>query len=87
MIFFALVGAGLDLEIFALVWLPALVYVIVRIGAIRLTTQWPAVAAGSGEEMVRYGWMGFIAQAGLALGLAARAQREFPEIGGEIATA
>jgi Kef-type K+ transport system membrane component KefB len=85
-IFFALVGAGLDIEIFASVWLPAMIYVIVRMLAIRITTRLPAVAVGSGDGMVRYGWMGFIAQAGLSLGLAARVQRELPEVGAVVAT-
>jgi len=85
-IFFALVGAGLDLGIFVAVWLPALVYVTVRAFAIRLTTRLPARAAGSGPAMVRYGWMGFVAQAGLSLGLAARLQRDLPEVGVPVAT-
>lgn len=85
-IFFALVGAGLDLGIFAAVWLPAMVYVVARVVAIRLTTRLPAIVAGSGWRVVRYGWMGFVAQAGLSLGLAARIQREFPGIGSTVAT-
>jgi Kef-type K+ transport system membrane component KefB len=85
-IFFALVGAGLNVEIFASVWLPALIYVAVRMLAIRVTTRLPAAVAGSGEGMVRYGWMGFIAQAGLSLGLAARVQRELADIGTVVAT-
>lgn len=85
-IFFALVGAGLDLGIFAAVWLPAMVYVVARVVAIRLTTRLPAIAAGAGWRVVRYGWMGFVAQAGLSLGLAARIQREFPGIGSTVAT-
>jgi hypothetical protein len=35
---------------------------------------------------VRYGWMGFVAQAGLSLGLAARIQRELPGFGATVAT-
>jgi len=85
-IFFALVGAGLDLGIFAAVWVPALVYVSVRIGAVWLTTRVAAVTAGSGWRVARYGWMGFIAQAGLSLGLAARIQRELPGVGTTVAT-
>jgi Kef-type K+ transport system membrane component KefB len=85
-IFFALVGAGLDLGIFAAVWLPALVYVAMRAIAIRVTTRLPAMAAGAGSAMARFGWMGFIAQAGLSLGLAARIQRELPGIGTTVAT-
>jgi hypothetical protein len=68
------------------VWLPALVYVAVRAIAVRFTTRLPAIAAGSGPAMARYGWMGFIAQAGLSLGLAARIQRELPGIGTAVAT-
>ena len=85
-IFFALVGAGLDLGIFAAVWLPALVYVAVRMVAVRVTTRLPALAAGSGWAVARFGWMGFIAQAGLSLGLATRIQRELPGIGTTVAT-
>jgi Kef-type K+ transport system membrane component KefB len=85
-IFFALVGAGLDLGIFVAVWLPALVYVAVRAVAIRVATRLPAIAAGSGPAVVRFGWMGFVAQAGLSLGLAARIQRELPGIGTTVAT-
>ncbi len=85
-VFFALVGAGLDLGIFRSVWVPVLVYVAIRIAAVWSTTRWSAAAAGSGWRMVRYGWMGFVAQAGLSLGLAARMQRELPGIGPTIAT-
>jgi len=51
-----------------------------------LTTRMAAVVAGSGWRVVRYGWMGFVAQAGLSLGLAARIQRELPGIGTTVAT-
>ena len=85
-LFFALVGAGLDLRIFLAVWLPALIFVIVRLGAVFWLTKLPASWAGAGPEMVRYGWMGFVAQAGLSLGLAARIQREIPDFGAALAT-
>ncbi len=85
-LFFALVGAGLDLRIFLAVWLPALIFVVVRLGAVWWLTRLPASWAGAGPEMVRYGWMGFVAQAGLSLGLAARIQREIPGFGAAVAT-
>lgn len=85
-VFFALVGAGLDTGIFASLWMPAMIYVVVRGLGIWLTTGFPASAAGSGRAMVRFGWMGFVAQAGLSLGLAARIQREIPGIGSAVAT-
>ena len=85
-IFFALVGAGLDLGIFAAVWMPAVTYVVIRLGAVWLTTRMSAAAAGSGAGVIRFGWMGFVAQAGLSLGLAARIQREIPGVGASVAT-
>jgi len=85
-VFFALVGAGLDLRIFAAVWMPALAYVVVRMVAVWAMTWAPARATGAGEAVTRWGWMGFVAQAGLSLGLAARIQREFADFGSTIAT-
>jgi Kef-type K+ transport system membrane component KefB len=85
-VFFALIGAGLDIGILAALWLPALIYVLVRGMGVWMTTGFPASMAGSGRPMVRYGWMGFVAQAGLSLGLAARIQREVPGIGPAVAT-
>jgi hypothetical protein len=85
-LFFALVGAGLDIRIFFAVWLPAVVFVVVRLAAVWWLTRLPASWAGSGSNMVRYGWMGFVAQAGLSLGLASRIQREVPDFGAAVAT-
>lgn len=85
-VFFALIGAGLDLGVFAALWVPALVYVVVRALGVWLMTGFPASAAGSSRAMVRFGWMGFVAQAGLSLGLAARLQHELPGIGPAVAT-
>lgn len=84
--FFALVGAGLDLAVFAAVWLPALIFVVIRLVAVWVSTRLPAALAGSAPVVVRSAWMGFVAQAGLSLGLAARVQRELPGIGPTLAT-
>jgi Kef-type K+ transport system membrane component KefB len=85
-IFFALIGAGLDLRVFWVVWLPATLFVIVRGAAVWLTTRLPAAAVGAGPQVVRRAWMGFIAQAGLSLGLAARIRHELPDFGATVAT-
>ncbi len=85
-VFFALVGAGLDLSVFTAVWVPAVIYVGLRLAAVWIATRVPASIAGSSAEVVRFGWRGFVAQAGLSLGLAARLQRELPEIGPPLAT-
>jgi len=55
-------------------------------GTVWWLTRLPASWAGSGANVVRYGWMGFVAQAGLSLGLATRIQREVPDFGAAVAT-
>ncbi len=84
-IFFALVGAGLDLGILRTAWLPAAAYVSIRLAAVWSTTRL-ATAVGCGAAVRRYCWMGCISQAGLSLGLAARLQHEFPTFGPSAAT-
>jgi Kef-type K+ transport system membrane component KefB len=85
-LFFALVGAGLNLGVFLAVWLPAVIFVAVRLGAVYWLTRLPAKLAGSSPEVVRYAWMGFVAQAGLSIGLASRIQRDIPDFGAAVAT-
>jgi Kef-type K+ transport system membrane component KefB len=85
-VFFALVGADLDLGVFTVVWLPAALYVAVRLAAVWLLTRLPARVAGAGPSVVQWAWQGFVAQAGLSLGLAARIGRELEGIGERLAT-
>jgi Kef-type K+ transport system membrane component KefB len=85
-IFFALVGAGLNLKIFADLWAPAAVYVLTRATMVWLFTAPPAAVSNAGPVVTRYAWMGFIAQAGLSLGLATRIQREYGDLGAAVAT-
>lgn len=85
-IFFALVGAGLDLGVLRMAWLPAVAYVLIRMAAVWSTTRVAAVASGCGGVVRRWAWMGCISQAGLSLGLAARLERDFPAFGGPAAT-
>ncbi len=85
-VFFALVGAGLELEVIPTVWLPALLYVLVRLGVTWAITGASAGAAGSGRAVVRTAWMGFVPQAGLSLGLAGRIGVRLPGVGEALAT-
>ena len=85
-VFFALVGADLDLGVFTVVWLPAALYVAVRLAAVWLLTRLPARVAGAGPSVVQWAWQGFVAQAGLSLGLAARIGRELEAVGERLAT-
>ncbi len=84
-VFFALVGAGLDLAVFARVWRVALLVVGLRLVLVWLLTATAAAAAGGAPEVRRWAWMGFVAQAGFSLGLAARLARGFPGLGNALA--
>lgn len=85
-VFFALVGADLDVGVFTVVWLPAVLYVVVRLATVWLLTRVPARLSGAGPAVVRWAWQGFVAQAGLSLGLAARIGDELGGFGERLAT-
>lgn len=84
-VFFAIGGASLDMNAIKATWFVALILVAVRIGLIAGSTSLAEHASGGGNAMVKkWGWMGFIAQAGVTLGLASIVARKFPEWGPEI---
>jgi len=84
-VFFALVGAGLDLGVFRVAWVGVAILVLVRSVLTWALTAVPAAFMGAGPQVRRFAWTGFIAQAGLTLGLAARIAREFPGFGTKLA--
>ncbi len=84
-IFFALVGAGLDLGVFRTAWVGVAVVVVVRLGLTWGVTAAAGAATGASLPVRRWAWMGFVAQAGLSLGLASRIAREFPGFGSSLA--
>lgn len=85
-IFFALAGAGLHLDALARLWPIALTLVAVRIGALWIGTYAGARVSGADEVVRRYGWLGFISQAGVTLGLSVIVVRAFPDWGPSIQT-
>ncbi len=78
-IFFAIAGASLNLPVFLKNWFLALIVVGLRL----LTTFGGTFIGGrltnAGPDINRYGWMGFVGQAGLTLGLAMIVKNTFPE--------
>jgi len=84
--FFTLTGASLALDVLAKTWQIALILFAVRLAATFLGTFGYGVLAGIPKKANRIGWMSFITQAGLGLGLAKQAVDEFPEWGTPFAT-
>ncbi len=85
-VFFALVGAGLDLGVFSTGWVAVLILFAARLALVFGFTAAPAAGLRATPAVRRYAWMGFVAQAGFSLGLAARIAHEYPTFGGRLAT-
>jgi Kef-type K+ transport system membrane component KefB len=80
-LFFSLAGAALDIEALRICWPIAAGLAVVRIAGIFVAT-WLAGTIEYGSKPYRHiSWMAYITQAGVAIGLAQLAQRQFPEIG------
>lgn len=81
LLFFSLAGSSLDLGALRTCWALALSFVLVRIVGIFFST-WLAGTINSDPSLYnRHAWMGYITQAGVAIGLAQIAGRQFPGIG------
>ena len=76
--FFAITGASLNIQIFLQNWTLALLIVGLRLFGTYQGTLWASKMTGSDQNIQKYGWMGFIGQAGLTLGLASLTLRTIP---------
>ncbi len=86
-IFFTVSGAKISVPALAAMWPVALVFIAARAAFTWLGTGVGARAMGSDPPSWRgHLWLGFIAQAGVSLGLAAEIGRSIPEIGASIQT-
>ncbi len=84
--FFTLTGASLELDVLVHTWHIALALLLVRVAAIGIGAFAGGVAAKDPARQNRIGWMAYITQAGVSLGLAKAVVVEFPAWGGEFAT-
>lgn len=84
--FFTLTGASLTLDILADIWPITLVLFAVRLGGIFIGSFGGGVLAGDPMAHNRVGWMAYITQAGVGLGLAKEVGVEFPAWGLAFAT-
>ncbi|MFQ5433388.1 MAG: cation:proton antiporter [Anaerolineae bacterium] len=84
--FFTLTGASLELDVLASIWPIALALFAVRLLSIMIGSFTSGVLAGDPMPHNRLKWMGFVTQAGVALGLAKEVAGEFPEFGNAFAT-
>ncbi|UCF65047.1 MAG: cation:proton antiporter [bacterium] len=76
--FFAIAGASLKLPVFLENWKLALYLVTLRLIGTYLGTNIAGRVNRSGDQIKKYGWMGFVGQAGLTLGLATLTLKQIP---------
>ena len=84
--FFTLTGASLSIDVLAATWPIALALFFVRCSAIFIGSFSGGMLAGDPMNYNRVGWMSYITQAGVGLGLAKAVVVEFPEWGVPFAT-
>ena len=84
--FFTLTGASLKLDVLGQIWPIALVLFFVRLISIIIGSFTGGTLAGDPPQHNKLKWMGFVTQAGVALGLAKEIAGEFPTFGAQFAT-
>ncbi|MCK5071926.1 MAG: cation:proton antiporter [Bacteriovoracaceae bacterium] len=86
LIFFTLTGASINLTLIGTLWPVILLLFLIRIGAVFVGSFSGGVLAGDSMKHNLVGWMSYITQAGVGMGLAREVAEEFPEWGGAFAT-
>ncbi|WP_420580010.1 cation:proton antiporter [Reichenbachiella sp.] len=84
--FFTLTGASLDIHILFSIWPIALFFFGIRLLTIIGGSYAGGFIAKDPARFVHVGWMPYVTQAGVALGLTALVSNQFPEWGPEFAT-
>ncbi|MBT3750024.1 MAG: potassium transporter TrkA [Bacteroidetes bacterium] len=84
--FFTLIGAMLSIDILVEVWFIALILFVVRLLAMIIGAYTGTVMAGDPAIFKRFGWMPYVTQAGVSLGLVTEIAGEVDGWGAEFAT-
>ena len=84
--FFLLTGATMEIDVLVSVWSAALIFFVIRIITMILGSVVGGYLAKDPPKFIQFGWMPYITQAGVALGLTTVVANEFPEWGVQFAT-
>ena len=84
--FFTLTGAAMRLDVLVSSWVVALLFFTIRLATIIVGAYIGGTLAKDPPKYKKVGWMPYVTQAGVALGLATIVSAEFPEWGAEFAT-
>ena len=84
--FFTLTGASLSIDIITEVWEIALILFLVRLISLMIGAYLGATMAKDPAEFKKFGWMPYVTQAGIGIGLATQVASDYPIWGAEFAT-
>jgi Trk K+ transport system NAD-binding subunit/Kef-type K+ transport system membrane component KefB len=84
--FFTLTGASLAMDVLIQTWKIALILFGVRIVSLFVGSLVAGAVVGEPRRYQQYGWMAYVTQAGIGLGLAKEVSDHFPDWGGAFAT-
>jgi Kef-type K+ transport system membrane component KefB len=84
-LFFAVAGADLNIRVLKTAWVITTAMIIARAAALWASTYLGASVAGDPPVLRRHAWMGFLAQAGVTLGIANIIRERFPVWGMHVA--
>lgn len=84
--FFTLTGATISLDILSDYWFLAIVFFGIRLITMIVGSYFGAWAGGDSPAFMRIGWMPFVTQAGVGLGLVTVVATEYPGWGAEFET-
>ncbi len=80
-IFFAITGASIDIEVVQTAWIFGVIIVGARLAMLYIASIISGITSGDNPLYYRNYWLGFITQAGVSLGLLTEIVRRFPTIG------
>ena len=84
-LFFAVAGADLNITVLKSAWVIATAIILSRVAALWISTYLGAKIVADPPVIRRYAWMGFLANAGVTLGIANMVRDRFPEFGLHVA--
>ena len=84
--FFTLTGASLSIDIISEVWAISLILFLVRLISLMIGAYFGATMAKDPAEFKKFGWMSYVTQAGVSIGLATQVASEYSIWGAEFAT-
>lgn len=84
--FFTLTGASMQLDVLVGAWAVTLLFFLIRLATIVIGAYGGGILAKDPPKFNKVGWMPYVTQAGVALGLSTIIATEFPAWGPEFAT-